>query len=495
MSNTQKGLTSSDTAVLRYSSNGALDPGFGAGGVVRTPVSTNYSDCAYAAVNYPANRILMAGWARTNPTGGSGFTLARYNANGDLDTTFGGEGKKNSGIWTSAPSVDGCFTGVVVEPDGSILAAGYSGGGALTLAHYTPSGALDTHFGTNGFVIWPKQAPNTIWLDTMFANQMVAMHQGKIVVCGTWSTPREFVVAQYNLNGSLDTTFGQDLNGDGKLDGLTLTDFGGVAEPETLAVGKDNSIVLFGYAPSDNGVYGFGLARYSPTGQLLWKTTADFSGLGEMPLAMAIDPVTDKIVAVGVNGYWGNSFVVARFNPDGTLDTTFGQNGLVVQPLGANVHVHARSVLIQANPDGVSDGKIVVTGCDEIASNAYAVALARFNGDGSLDTTFGSTSPAIAIAMSAAVAETGSAQSADPTLSPLAASLPRWATLPREMPAVAQPRPALPQQSSNLASPRPSALRAASSALAAEAADRVMAELSVHGLKVSTPLPDVIAES
>ena len=263
-----------DTALLRYTADGALDPAFGNGGVVRTPV-TMYSDGAYAAVEYLTNKILLVGYAVNNHLN-TDFALARYTADGSLDTTFGAAGKKSTGtVTTDLGAYDGIM-GVVVQPDGKIVAAGattsVSNGaqGQLALARYTSTGALDPTFGTNGFLISPL-GPQVVWCDRFNSTQPVVLHDGKILVCGEAPTNgRDFELLQYNLDGTPDTNFGQDLNGDGVPDGKVITDFGGRDEAFALAVDKVDNIVVLGnvyrFDPAGGGDCRFGLARYLPNG-------------------------------------------------------------------------------------------------------------------------------------------------------------------------------------------------------------------------------------
>jgi uncharacterized delta-60 repeat protein len=172
--------------------------------------------------------------------------------------------------------------------------------------------------------------------------------------------------------GDLDPTFGTA--------GLVTTDFesrddfgvGAALQPDGKIVVAGNSAV-FGPFNVD-----FALARYNPDGSL--DSTFGSGGTVRNDFGTSIDAATDvvvladgKVVAAGVSG--GN-FAVARYNPDGSLDATFGSGAPATADFGA--FDQANALILQA------DGKLVCVGF-----SADQFALARFTGDGSLDTTFG----------------------------------------------------------------------------------------------------------
>ena len=188
----------------------------------------------------------------------------------------------------------------------------------------------------------------------------------------------DFAVARYNPNGTLDTTF----SGDGK----QTTDFGGYEQANAVAIQLNGKIVVVGYSANNSTTQGaaFALARYNPNGSL----DTSFSGDGKQAIGSDFDSATavaiqanGKIVAVGICcGYHGGEdFAIARFNLNGSLDPTFGfQTTSFRDSNGAN------AVAIQPN------GKIVVAGdtTSDIFRAPYNYALARYNTNGTLDTTF-----------------------------------------------------------------------------------------------------------
>lgn len=133
--------------LVRYDTDGSLDAGFGGDGRVTTNFTSRY-DAAGDVVVQGDGRIVAAGIA-----GGSGsqFALARYNSDGSLDATFGGDGKVTTNFTAGS---DFAF-GVLVQPDGKIVAAGRAGGsgGRIAVARYETDGDLDPTFDGDGKVL------------------------------------------------------------------------------------------------------------------------------------------------------------------------------------------------------------------------------------------------------------------------------------------------------------------------------------------------------
>lgn len=184
------------------------------------------------------------------------------------------------------------------------------------------------------------------------------------------------VLAHANTNGSLDPTFG--------VNGKTTTDFGGYEEGHAVAYQSDGKILMAGYAAGANDD-DFALVRYTSDGNL--DTTFGANGivrtdLGNYDYGYAMAIASDgKIVVAGYSGSDNVDFAIVRYNSDGTLDTTFDQDGKVTTDLGSNDY--GRALALQA------DGKIIVAGYS--GSDNVDFALVRYNNDGALDQTFAQT--------------------------------------------------------------------------------------------------------
>ena len=248
-------------------------------------------------------------------------------------------------------------------------------------------GDLDPTFGRGGRVLTDLNHSTDI------ANAVAIQSDGKLVVGGTSYkhndySGEDFALARYNPDGTLDITFGRG--------GKVNTDFPGLAaEISAIVIQPDGKILVAGGAfPLFVFLGNFELARYNPNGSLDATfgsggiVTTGFGTEGCYAFALALQ--TDgKIVAAGTDFIDFSSednsntdFGLARYNADGTPDTTFGNGGLVTTDFdGFNDDVF--SVLIQ------SDGKIVAVGSAKNPTNFYDFAAVRYLANGTIDTSFG----------------------------------------------------------------------------------------------------------
>jgi uncharacterized delta-60 repeat protein len=344
-----------------YAADGDLDPAFGTGGLVSTDFGGSNDQALTAAVQ-PDGKIIAAGSSIAG--GPPDFALARYNANGSLDTTFGTNGLVTTNF--SGIAADVAFA-VAVQPDGKIITAG-SSSMVLTdfaLVRYNANGSLDTTFGTDGFVT------TNFGVSTNQVRAVVLQSDGKIIAVGVGSD--EFALARYTTTGILDTTFGTN--------GTVTTNFGGIDQAFAAAIQPDGKIIAVGLS-NVSGNNDFALARYNANGSL--DTTFGTNGTvttnvggSDQANAVAIQP-DGKIIAAG-SANTNTAFALARYNTNGSLDTTFGTNGIVITSLSGG---QARAIILQ------SDEKIIAVGTSNITGNNN-FTLVRYNSNGSLDTTFG----------------------------------------------------------------------------------------------------------
>ena len=358
---------------------GDLDPTFSGDGKLTTDFGDNVNriyNRAHAVAIQPDGKIVAAGYA----SGASDdFALARYNANGTLDTGFGTGGR----VRTDFNGATDQAHAVALQSDGKIVVVGQAYNGANTigtqtdfaLARYNANGTLDTGFGTGGRVRTDFNGAKDQ------AHAVALQSDGKIVVVGqaytganAIGTQTDFAVARYNANGTLDTGF----SGDGK---ATL-DFGSVDEAWAVAIDNNGKIVVVGDSED------FALARYNADGTLDTtfsgdgKLTTDFGNSTDLLYAVAVQS-DNKIVVAGRGGDVGSyGFVLARYNVNGTLDTGFSGDGKVKTVFDQNATVRALAIL--------DDGKILAVG-HHFNGNDQELVMARYNSDGTLDNTFGST--------------------------------------------------------------------------------------------------------
>jgi uncharacterized delta-60 repeat protein len=349
-------------AVTAQAAPGDLDPTFDVDGKVVTDVGGGR---ASAVAIQPDGKLVAAG------SGSGHFAIARYRANGSLDPTFGLGGK----VITQVGGIFDAASAVAIQTDGKVVAAGGTAPGGFccqfALMRLNSDGSLDATFGNGGTVTTPFGGIST-------ASALAIQADGKIVAAGSKFDPfgSGFALARYNSDGSLDSTF----DGDGKV----VTGFSGASDrAAAVSIQADGKIVAAGAGGPAND---FVLARYQPDGSLDptfgsgGKVSTDFGGF-DAANAATLQP-DGKIVAAGIGGFFSR-FALARYESDGSLDAGFGSGGKVTTSFAGENIESANGVAIQQND------KIVAAGRAFIQFDS-SFALARYNADGSLDSTFGS---------------------------------------------------------------------------------------------------------
>ncbi len=362
-----------DFALARYNPDGSLDTTFGTGGKVTTPIG-NGDDQLKAILIQSDGKIVASGPTDSDPTTSVIFdaALVRYNTDGSLDTSFG-----TAGIVTSRFGPPGYLfvvNAIGIQSDNKLVVAGIYNGGAngneFFAIRYTSTGALDNSFGSGGVVFTSFGTSS----DTCYG--MTIQPDGKIVLCGTAIVPGlqpDFALARYNTDGSLDTTFGTG--------GLVTTDFGnGYSENgNKVTIQPDGKLILAGF------IYGtstdYALARYNPDGSLDTafgtggKVTTGIGTLQDYGASVLLQ-TDNKIIVSGYSSIALYDFSMARYNTDGTLDTSFGTGGKVNTDFNSGSDDYAYASALQP------DGKIILAGA---SWNDFAIA--RYNGTVPLNVT------------------------------------------------------------------------------------------------------------
>ena len=354
--------------VARFLPSGLHDPSFTSKGFVRTSFGSSTSQ-AFALVRLTDGR-LVAGGSTFSTSGDGEFALARYDTGGTLDPTFGSGGQ----VVTHVSGDHDTIRGLALQSDGKLIACGFTiplNGGTNTgrLARYDESGNLDPTFGVGGIVSTPA-----------FERGIAALalqSDGRIVVVG--STANELAVARYTTTGTLDSSFGSG--------GITTTNVPGVLRTVGAAIAIDaNGRIIAGGAVAQGSPLQAVVVRYLDDG----TPDPSFDGDGIVTLgdeqgneirAVAVQP-DGKIVVAGTGReyyyypvYFYAVFEVARLDPDGTLDPSFGGIRTTFFDTGTS----GNAVMLQA------DDNIVVAG-----TTSNSLALARYIGtavcgDGGLD--------------------------------------------------------------------------------------------------------------
>lgn len=326
----------------------------------------------------PDGKLVVVGGARVRYNNYSDFdhdfVTSRFNPDGSLDTSFGVGGI----IFTDFFGKDDFAYSVIRQADGKLVVSGVSGTTewGFAIARYNPDGSFDSSFGIDG-----KVTTNFSGLRGYTGTVVIQQTDGKLVVAGrveTTSTSHpDIVLSRYNPDGSLDTSF----DGDGKL----TVDFGYKEGAHSLIQQSDGKLVIAGYS---NNAFTEGLVvRLNPDGSL----DTSFDGDGKVTInTIGVDGVMDiiqqadgKLVVGGkaLEGLTSEELVLARFNPDGSLDNTFSLDGQLSTVFGRYTQAGAHSVIQQA------DGKLLVAGTYRANDNSDFI-LARYNPNGSLDTSF-----------------------------------------------------------------------------------------------------------
>jgi len=351
-----------DFCIARFNSNGTLDTTFGTGGKLIQDIGTAL-DFGHSLVIQPDGKILLGGHCLSLNGIHTDFCIARFNSNGTLDTTFGTSGK----VIQDFGSSDDYGYSLAIQPDGKILLGSYCGIHTdFCIARFNSNGTLDTTFGTSGKVIQDFGSSDD------YGYSLAIQPDGKILLGGScksrgFGSDRDFCIARFNSNGTLDTSFGSSgkvIQPIGSYD-----DFG-----RSLAIQSDGKILLGGYCKNGSNL-DFCIARFNSNGTL--DTSFGNSGKVIQPIgssndfgsSLAIQP-NGKIL-LGGDCYNGSNydFCIARFNSNGTLDTSFGTDGKVIQPIGS-AEDYGYSLAIQP------DGKILHGGY--CFNGNYDFCIARF---------------------------------------------------------------------------------------------------------------------
>jgi uncharacterized delta-60 repeat protein len=344
------GFALSAPADRALAASGDLDETFGSEGVAVAPFG---GSIGYDVVRQPDGKLIAAGGVYATPP--QPLAIARFDANGVLDPSFGGDGLVTTDV---GPLEDAAAES---NADGDIL-----------LIRYEADGSLDTGFGTGGIVV------TSLGTATDFAHAGALQADGKILVTGglnsTTTTSADLFVLRYESDGSLDGTFGTG--------GLATLDFGGRGDEGTAVVVQADGMIVVSGSSFDGPLFA--------DGAIATLTRLDTSGVPD-PLfgsggsvTLAVDTINifkalalqpdGKIVVLGGTGPLNLAYRLFRYDSTGNPDGGFSGDPIPVFPQMGT----PKSFALQA------DGKFAVAG-----RGGYHFKAARMNDDGSVDTTFG----------------------------------------------------------------------------------------------------------
>jgi len=362
--NVAAGNNVQDFLVLRYTGNGSLDSSFGTNGKVITPIGVGYDYAAYGALQADG-KIVVAGFTQA-PNFNSDFALVRYTANGSIDSSFGTNGK----VITAVGSFDDLVYALSIQADGKIVAVGSSSNSsyvhAFAVVRYNSNGTIDSTFGQAGKVVFHPGHFITYIGTTYYgqysneyANCVSIQADGKIVVGGQSYTHAgcydyygyvycnpAFAMVRYKSNGSIDSTFGTN----GKIfDSVSLV------YPSAMILQPDGKTVVTGTGNYNS----FITERYNTDGSpdnsfgTGGKVITQIGSVNDYSWASSLTSQPDgKILVTGTLSINNNpsKFVVVRYKTNGSLDSTFNNNGITSFYAGAaGSSNYANDIALQGN--------------------------------------------------------------------------------------------------------------------------------------------------
>ena len=376
-----------DAVLIRYNPDATPDPTFGTGGKVHLPRGPQNGDAVNGIAIQDDGRIVVAGDHGFVQGNGESFQplLVRLNSSGTEDQTF------DTNVATGFGSLGtiGGLKVMLLQPDGKIVVAGATTGPAgdeeIAVVRFNGDGTLDRQFGSGG-------KANAIFVaggKTLGATAITRQADGKIVVGGyavpIGSNVIKFGLVRLNADGSIDQGFGTA--------GRVVTSLTNENdELQGLAVGPDGKIVAVGFL--DEGGVTFwddGIARYNPDGSL----DQTFGSGGKKSFNLGGNDVLNTVIVQGDGGILTgggaavssgfNGMTLIRLRPDGSFDPAFGTGGISTTQIG-KFYSSVKSMAL------LGDGRIVgagnfAAGPDISTNDQFAVGL--FTADGKNDTTFG----------------------------------------------------------------------------------------------------------
>ncbi|WP_337866378.1 T9SS type A sorting domain-containing protein [Ignavibacterium sp.] len=349
-----------------------FDAGFGKNGIVFPEINAQVNG-AWSLSLQKDNKIILTGWAYSDEESPSDISLVRLFENGETDSSFNPDGlfSIGSSTWEDALAS-------AVQEDGKILIAGrYYNGRSwdFLIVRFNEDGSIDSSFRHRGYITKDFGKDDR-------AFDIAVQNDGKILVCGfaerfNW----DFAVSRFNQDGSIDTTFGEK--------GSLLLNIGTYNDVAfSIKVQKDKKIIVCGWTYIF-GSWDFAIVRLNPDGSLdktfgsTGIVTTDYYSQYNTAHSVAIRS-DGKYVAAGYTeklGYSDTDIMLVRYNTDGTIDHSFGDNGIVLADY-ENADDFAWVVKFDKYD------KLVVGGNTTI-NNSKILQVARFNSDGSPDISFG----------------------------------------------------------------------------------------------------------
>lgn len=359
--------------VILAQQSGSLDPTFGNNGIVMYSINNVYDKVLHVTTQ-PDGKVIVSGITRYQNH--NLLSITRLRANGQFDDTFGDHGN----VVLTLNTLYGNYpVETIVLENGKLLVGGYSFTGNQysypLLLRLNGNGSIDSTFGVNGISIGSENASISI-------EAMALQSDGKIVLAGYKNDA--FSAFRYLENGQIDSTFGTN--------GVSTLQVSGVSMSyaRDIAIQPDGKIVLDGFYYNSDAVSNGLVVRMLPNGAF----DNSFGDHGVRIFAQGTGHNFVNALALQSDGkilcgghYWMANvpltygFMVVRFNTDGSLDNTYGNNGYAMAQIVQNGENYALDMAIS------SLGKTYLSGYTVVGATVDA-AVTSFNTDGTLNTSF-----------------------------------------------------------------------------------------------------------
>lgn len=358
--------------VTRLNPDGTLDETFAEGGVLI--VEAYNESYAYDIVVLEDNSILITGASADDMFAFSGY-MFKLDATGNIDSSFGEAGE----VLTSFIEGDEFIHAAKIDSDGKIVVVGKATNADFNVepfvARFNADGSVDTSFGENGYATIPVEGQDNLFYDVIIDandNIIATGHYG-LPITETGQTNLDVLLVKYNSSGSLDNSFG---NG-----GIVITPISEEYVESGLAMTTDPSgnIYVSGYSTAIDFAFEAVVIGYTATGILRddFGTSGVYSfALNAQNVFTDIVYHDNTLIMCGTSGgffFDDRDFLLLRLNLDGTIDNTFGENGYTLTTI-LTAFDDANAMAIQ------SDGKIVLAGKGNSGSSNDIAVTRHFNG-------------------------------------------------------------------------------------------------------------------
>jgi uncharacterized delta-60 repeat protein len=373
--------------LVRHNSDGSIDNSFGVNGKVRHFFSFDGDSISKSLVIQSDGKIVIAGTAFDSNK--FNLAIARFHSNGNIDTTFGVQGKFTTDLSPNT-NIGSSLLSIAMQSDGKIVAAGRKDCSSVFVIRTNTNGTLDNSFADNGVY-----TSSQINLGTGYStSQLVIQADGKILVAGNsnFGGTITSTLIRLNTSGTLDKSFANNgtLRIDNDIQRFTIDSISLQSNEKIIVAGTifRNSSHPFPFVIRSYYNGEVTLLRYNQDGSIDTSFGNDgysilYTRRYSESLSSVVVQADDKILVCGtiyslIKGRylpaaeWDWDFLIVRFNKHGSLDNSFGGSGSISTDFGNHLFDSARDMVIQP------DGKIIVAGNNSTNGSPSDFVFARY---------------------------------------------------------------------------------------------------------------------